>query len=290
MVSGRNFAPHSTSFMNHLTHRSSVILPRWQQQPTTLTLLENEVHVLCASLDPPSNQIDEMWQFLSADERDRAYSFRFFTDRHRFVAAHGQLRIILGQYMGVKPNHLRFHQTEYGKPYVVCEPGLRAPDFNMSNSHGLILYAFTNQRAVGVDVEYIRQELAEEQIAERFFSSGEVSALRSLPVELRVRSFFNCWTRKEAFIKAKGIGLSLPLDQFEVALSPEEPAALLKTGWDESETRRWCLHDLDVSPNFAAALAVEGHGHEIKCWQAEALNKSGTESALSETNQLAPDG
>lgn len=213
-----------------------------------------------------------MRQMLSSDELIRADGFKFRADSQRFIAAHGQLRIILGQYMEVKSDGLRFHQTEYGKPYVVCERSLPPPNFNMSHSHDLVLYAFANQRAVGVDVEYIRPELAEEQIAERFFSFREIHALRSLPVELRAKSFFNCWTRKEAFIKAKGMGLSIPLDQFDVTLLPGEPAALLKTIWDETEARRWSLHDIDVGQDFAAAIAVEGHDREIKYWRVEAVN------------------
>jgi 4'-phosphopantetheinyl transferase len=120
---------------------------------------------------------------------------------------------------------------------------------------------------VGIDLEYIRSDLAVEQIAERFFSRREIATLRALPIDLRTYAFFLCWTRKEAYIKARGEGLSLPLDQFDVSLIPGEPAALLNTQRDLYEVSRWSLQELTPAPGYAAALAVEGHGWHLACWQ-----------------------
>jgi 4'-phosphopantetheinyl transferase len=128
------------------------------------------------------------------------------------------------------------------------------------------LYAVTRAREVGIDVELIRSDLKIEQIAERFFSHHEIATLRALPTELRQSAFFRCWTRKEAYIKATGKGLSLPLDQFEVSLTPGEPAALLSTQPDPNEAQRWSLRELTPAPGYAAALAVEGHGWCLACW------------------------
>jgi 4'-phosphopantetheinyl transferase len=117
-----------------------------------------------------------------------------------------------------------------------------------------------------VDLECIRPDRSNEQIAEQFFSSLELAALCALPPGLRVEAFFNCWTRKEAYIKARGEGLTLPLDQFDVSLAPGEPAALLYTHDDPKEASRWSLQSLAPRPGYIAALAAEGHGWRIQCW------------------------
>jgi 4'-phosphopantetheinyl transferase len=120
---------------------------------------------------------------------------------------------------------------------------------------------------VGIDLEYIRSDLQVEQLAERFFSRREIATLRTLPPEVQRQAFFLCWTRKEAYLKARGEGLSLPLDQFDVSLIPGEPAALLSTQRDPYEVSRWSLQELTPAPGYAAALAVEGHGWGLACWQ-----------------------
>ncbi len=137
----------------------------------------------------------------------------------------------------------------------------------MSHSHGVALYAVTRDREVGIDLEFIRRDLEVEQIAERFFSRRETATLRALPTALREYAFFLCWTRKEAYIKARGEGLSLPLDQFDVSLIPGEPAALLSTQPDSDEALRWSLQELTLASGYVAALAVEGRGWSLSCWQ-----------------------
>jgi 4'-phosphopantetheinyl transferase len=139
--------------------------------------------------------------------------------------------------------------------------------FNLAHSHELALYAITRGREVGIDLERIRSNLVDEQIAERFFSPREVVVLRGLPTHRQREAFFNCWTRKEAYVKAKGQGLSIPLDQFDVSLAPGEPAALLSTQWHPQEASRWSLQKLNPGCGYVAALAVEGHDWQVKCWQ-----------------------
>jgi 4'-phosphopantetheinyl transferase len=129
------------------------------------------------------------------------------------------------------------------------------------------LYAVARGREVGIDLEFIRRDLEVEQIAERFFSRQEIATLRALPADLRRDAFFLCWTRKEAYIKARGEGLSLPLDQFDVSLIPGEPAALLSTRPDSDEALRWSLQELPLGSGYVAALAVEGRGRSFSCWQ-----------------------
>jgi 4'-phosphopantetheinyl transferase len=129
------------------------------------------------------------------------------------------------------------------------------------------LYAVARGREVGIDLEFIRRDLEVEQIAERFLSRQEIETLRAVPTDLRIGAFFLCWTRKEAYIKARGEGLSLRLDQFDVSLVPGEAAALLSTRPHSDEALRWSLQELTVPPGYVAALAVEGRGRSLSCWQ-----------------------
>jgi 4'-phosphopantetheinyl transferase len=187
----------------------------------------NEVHVWRASLDEFSPQRDNFLHTLAAEEQTRAERFYFQTDCGRFINAHGILRAILGLYLNRAPNCLSFCYSSYGKPALTRESGGDAIRFNMSHSRGVALYAVTRGREIGIDLEFIRSDLEVEQIAERFFSRSEIATLRALPTDLQKYAFFLCWTRKEAYIKARGEGLSLPLDQFDVSLIPGEPAELL---------------------------------------------------------------
>ena len=233
----------------------------------TPALGKDDVHVWRASLDPPASQVSSLRHTLAADELARAERYHFRQVRERFVVARGLLRAILSRYLGLEAGHLRFCYGPNGKPKLDKETGGGALRFNVTHSQGLALYAMTRGREVGIDIEAIHPELAREEIAEQFFSPREVAALRALPVALQPEAFFNCWTRKEAYIKARGAGLSLPLNQFDVSLVPGEPAALLSTEGDSLEAARWALRALDPGPGYAAALAVEGHDWRLKCWQ-----------------------
>jgi 4'-phosphopantetheinyl transferase len=228
------------------------------------------VHVWRTPLDLTELQVRSLWDTLAADECQRAERFFFEKDRTHFVVARGLLRILLGRYLRQDALHLRFTYGPHGKPTLATDTGGVALRFNVSHSHGLALYALTRGREVGVDVERIRPEIAQEKIAERFFSPREVTVLRGLPTPLQAPAFFACWTRKEAYIKAKGAGLTLPLDQFDVSLAPGEPAALLHTAWDLQEAAGWTLQDLAPAPGYRAAVAVAGHAWRLTCWDGPA--------------------
>jgi 4'-phosphopantetheinyl transferase len=234
----------------------------WRRPPERLALEREEVHVWRADLGLTAERIQKLWHTLSPDERERANRFRVQKERIRFIAARGALRDILSRYLGVQPGHVRFQYSAYGKPAL--GNGLESENlhFNLSHSHGLALYAVARGRAVGIDLEYMQANGTAEQIAERFFSPQEVSVLRALPEAIRTEGFFNCWTRKEAYIKARGEGLSLPLDQFEVSLTPGEPAKFLSM----PEAARWSLRALSPAPRYVAALVVEGHRWQIDYW------------------------
>lgn len=239
----------------------------WKSPPVALMLSSAEVHLWRAPLDLTAPCVQRLQCTLSTDELHRAERFYFQRDRRRFTVARGVLRSILSRYLGLEPQQLRFCYSPYGKPALVSTLNTARLYFNVSHSHELALYAVTYDRNIGVDVEHIRTNFACEDIAERFFSPQERAVLRCVPAQVKYEAFFNCWTRKEAYIKARGEGLALPLDQFDVSLAPGEPAALLATRWAPHEAARWALRELMPGPGYAAALAVEGYGWRLLCWQ-----------------------
>jgi 4'-phosphopantetheinyl transferase len=248
---------------------SKLSAPLWSLPPKTLLLGENEVHVWQASLELPSSQVQRLEHNLSEEELERAERFHFKRHRSHFIAARGLLRIILGSYLKTDPGNLRFRYGPKGKPELAGKTGQRPLRFNVSHSHGLALYAVTHDRRIGVDVERIRPDVAGEKIAERFFSPREAATLRELPASVRQEAFYTCWTRKEAYLKAVGEGITLRLDQFEVSVTPGEPAVLLSINGDPKEASYWSLKGLGPGPGYVGALAVKGHGWDLRCWRWE---------------------
>ena len=242
----------------------------WRTPPARLLLGKDEAHVWRVVLDQTTPVTQAFLRILSPDELERAARYHFQKDRDHFVVARGGLRTILSRYLNVEPARLLFCYDAYGKPSL-SEPSGRPPlRFNVSHAHGLALYGFTLDRRIGIDIEHIREDFASEQIAERFFSQREVAMLRALPVEMKTEGFFNCWTRKEAYIKAIGHGLSMPLDRFVVSLAPGEPAALLSVADNPQEAFRWSIKELTPDPGFVAAVVVEGHDWRLSCWRWDA--------------------
>jgi 4'-phosphopantetheinyl transferase len=230
----------------------------WLEPPESLSLTAGQVHVWRISLEQDDASLDRFRRTLAPEELDRAGRFRFERLQRHYVAGRGSLRDVLARYLSAKPEELRFSYNAYGKPALAGEESLQ---FNMSHSHEIALVAVTRDAAVGVDVEHVRADFARDEIARRFFSRMEVATFNSLAKEEQVAAFFRCWTRKEAYIKAIGKGLSQPLDGFDVTLAPGDAAALLRAGDDDTAT--WSFSDIDVGPGYASALAVEGSNPQI---------------------------
>ena len=227
----------------------------------------DEVHVWNASLDVPDDTIRNAWAILSPDEIARAEQLRIEKDRKRFVVARGILRKILSVILDVPPSVVRFETTSHGKPVLAAEYSRADIQFNLSHSHDLALYVVTQSRHVGIDLEYIR-EIDAVNVAEHFFSPGEYENLRRLPTDQQRAAFFTCWTRKEAYIKASGEGLARPLQSFEVSILPDNPE-LLWCADDPAEISRWSFENVSPCADYAATLAVEGHGWALSTchWQ-----------------------
>lgn len=232
-----------------------------------LELPTDEIHVWCASLDRPVSRFQRLKQLLSQDESMRAERFHFEQDRKRFIARYGILRTLCGRYLNVDPSRLVFCNGKNGKPILANEFDNSSLHFNLSYSDGIALYGFTREQQIGVDIERIYDISEMGQIAQRFFSKTENEILCSLPESKKKEAFFHCWTRKEAFIKAIGDGLSYPLHKFDVSLIPGEPARLLRIEGDSKRASRWSVQDLKPALGFVAALAIEGGRQRLRCWQ-----------------------
>jgi 4'-phosphopantetheinyl transferase len=223
--------------------------------PAPASLLQDQVHVWRAPLPAPASAIPGLARLLAADENERAGHIRSQALHNDFLFARGMLRTLLGGYLDIPHAELRFAYSSHGKPSLA--PPAHALSFNLSHTEGMVVFAFARQRRLGIDVEKIRRDFQVQPIAERFFSLTELLALRDLPEEQRHQAFFRCWTCKEAYIKARGEGLSHPLHQFDVAVSPAQPVALLSTRPDPGEADRWLLREVPLPSDHVAALAVE---------------------------------
>lgn len=241
-----------------------VIHQTWCQPPEELPWPHAEVHVWRTTLAWPELAAHRLEQCLAADERHKMQRFRFERDQRRYLVGRGLLRLLLGRYLDVVPQALRFETTAAGKPHLAS--GQRQLQFNLAHSGECVLIAIADGRAVGIDVEEIRDDFDTGEIAAHFFSANEQRELEALTGRLKIEGFFECWTRKEAYVKARGVGLSQPLDQFDVSLRPGEPARLIATRPDPAEATRWQLSGLDVADGYKAALAAEGQGWTLRFW------------------------
>ena len=226
----------------------------------------NRVHVWRVYLDLAKIQRESLLGMLSADEVERAGSFHFERDQKCFIVARGMLRKILGQYLGKNPHKLRFEYTSHGKPVLAGKPSHDALRFNLSHSGSFALYAITRGRNIGIDLEYKNDDVAVEQIAQRFFSKGEISSLERIHENKRNEVFFQYWTRKEAFLKATGQGLSFPMERVDVSLISGLSLSPITLLGDKRESSRWYVQDLFPGGGYAAAIAVEGGHCDLSCW------------------------
>ncbi len=233
--------------------------PAWSspQSASQEEMTTDDADIWRVSLDRTPGEIRLLFKSLSAEEQERADRLRFPVHRNRYIASRGFLRQILGGYIHIAAQEIRFLSGFHGKPQLNVFPGKTDLQFNLSHSHGLALYAVSRKQNIGIDVEYLGRACNALKIARRFFTPGEAEMIAGLPEKIRWRAFFTCWTRKEAFLKAKGVGLSIPLNRFAVSVLPEDPPVLLHAAWDREEHAKWQLFDIDPGRDYVATLAVE---------------------------------
>ena len=220
-----------------------------------MVLAYNAVHVWQTSLHISAARRDQFYTTLTPDERARADRFRFPEHRERFIAAHGALRDILSRYLDLYADQFTFSTTPHGKP-ALAAPEHAWLQFNLSHSGDLALIAVTRDRPVGIDVEQMIPPDNFPRLVEQFFSPNENAAFHALPESKRAAAFFAGWTRKEAYVKALGTGVSLPLDQFDVTMDPDAPARLLADRRHPHHVATWSLHTFTPAPAYLASLAI----------------------------------
>jgi 4'-phosphopantetheinyl transferase len=232
---------------------------QWSASLAPFAITPREIHVWRARLDCSEIISQRLETTLAPEEIARADRFLFPRDRHHFVVARGILRQLLASYLKSSPAALEFAYHPRGKPYLILQPADPPLVFNISHSHDLSLLAFSLGRELGVDVEFVRRDIASEEIAVRYFAPREVVELQSLPLAARAEAFFLCWTRKEAYIKALGDGLQIPLSSFTVSLTPSRPETL-----ESPDSPNWKLRSLSPAPNYSAAVVGQGQDWHLR--------------------------
>lgn len=241
----------STPEQNHPTFELPSNLP---------SLGKNDVHLWQTSLDYSEDELNQFDLLLAPDEKIRANRFHFLKDRIRYTAARGILRKILGAYLHLAPQKIIFTYNEHGKPTCLNHETLQ---FNLSHSKKNAVYAFAQNLRLGIDIEFVDQDTKVDSLAHRFFSSVEANQLQQMEGQKKIRAFFNGWTRKEAFAKALGLGLSYSLKKTVVSLDPQDPAKFMIIDDPQQDINNWSLYSLDQIPHYAAALVVEGKNHKL---------------------------
>ncbi len=238
----------------------------WQEAPTHPILQNDEVHLWCADLNVPENTYKMLAKYLNNEEQNRAARFIREQDRSHFIAARGILRNILSRYINIAPHNIEFEYGEKGKPSLILEQNQRKIYFNLAHSNHLAIYAITSINHLGIDIEYSKRNIEALDIAERFFSKNEIASLRVLPSAEQLSGFYKIWTRKEAFVKAIGVGLSHPLDQFSVDGSLDKSAIKLHTQ-NPSIKNDWYIYNVAISQEYVAALSLEDSNITMLKWR-----------------------
>lgn len=222
-----------------------------------MTQADVDLHIWWVLLDRPLMSTIDLFSILSPDERARADRFKFKLDRERFIARRGLLRVILADYLDVEPAQVRFSYGLHGKPALDMDLLDRCLQFNLSHSKNIALFAISQDCQLGIDVEFVRPIPDAASLAERFFSARESTILYSLPEEDRVEAFFRLWTCKEAYLKASGKGLTVPLANIDVSFLAREVAEPVNANGEYNELDRYSLELFQPAPGYMAALAVE---------------------------------
>jgi 4'-phosphopantetheinyl transferase len=236
-----------------------MFLGLFNKSPRNLHLRPNEIHVWWAALTHYDDRLSrKFYRILSLEEKKRAACFRFRKDRESFIIRRGTLRHILGSYLSLKPNQLHFSCGKHGKLELANTVSQGGIHFNVSHTQGCALYAFSINREVGVDIEYVRDIPEMKQIVQQFFSKSENAFFHTISASQRKEAFFSCWTRKEALIKAIGVGFHYSFDKLTVSMVSSEPTKLVEIRALEEERTQWSIQNLELTNRYKAAIAYKG--------------------------------
>lgn len=236
----------------------------WVTPHSMPQLTPHQPHIWCVPLQAEQEQLQQWWRLLSPDEQKKAERYRFEKNTRQYIQARGILRQLLGEYLDCSPDSIEFGYNTYDKPTLQPENKLK---FNVSHSGEMALLAFNWEDEIGVDIEDSTREIEIDVVAKHFFSPNEVNTLMALPLSEQQITFFNCWTRKEAIIKALGTGLAFPLNQFEVSMKVGSPARLLATHWDPEEAANWYMASFTPAENYIGAFAVRASVIDLQLYQ-----------------------
>jgi 4'-phosphopantetheinyl transferase len=256
-----------------LPMNTTMVAQRLERDRAPLRLDAREIHVWSIAIEPGSDAVPGLMALLSLSEQQRARRYIFESVQRRFIAARAALRVLVGSYLDMPAGTVSFAYGPSGKPHLTAPHDERL-HFNLSHSNGLALFAFCATEDLGIDVEWLHEVTSAEQIVRRMFCPEEAAEWFSLPDEQRRRGFFDCWTRKEAFVKALGRGLEVPLDSFRVAFRPGELASVR---WREDRQREtWSMFDVSPGGEYAAALAIRGRGWRVRRMVSDVFGASPT--------------
>ena len=230
----------------------------------SLNLVPHQVHLWFVDKKNHKDRLTSYWSILNELEKEKATKYRFEKDRDCSIIARGVIRMLLGNYLKIHPKDVKLKLGEFGKPFL---NELSDIQFNVSHSAETIVLAFIKKDKIGVDVEHTKRNIEVNTIAKQFFSKEEITALFSLDEKFQKQAFYNCWTRKEAFIKALGSGLSFPLDEFVVSLDSTKNAQLLETKWNLKEKENWTLKSFEPAKNYIGAFSVKGKVTDVQYWK-----------------------
>jgi 4'-phosphopantetheinyl transferase len=252
----------------------------WNNPPTNWQPTANRIDVWRTTIDHDTTALDHCYaNLITSDERKRADQFRISNRRNEFILGRAMVRHVLGKSLACDPITVTLTFEAKGKPFLEPAVDVNCVEFNLSHSHGLLLLAVTQTNPIGVDVEKMRVKTDCTKLATRYFSKNEVAALNQVPAKNQREAFFNCWTRKEAFLKATGKGISFGLDQFDVAFWPTADARLLATRFDESEAANWAMANIPIDSGYAASVCIKADSQADNsldiarwAWQCNALS------------------
>lgn len=247
--------------LGHVLACAGTVLSNWSAPEADLLLTDLDVHVWRAFPDSECAQPHLLEALLSDEERARASRYVFPRDRDRFLSTRGILRSLLSRYLGRPPSAIEFAYEPAGKPALRPLSSDPRISFNVSHSGAMAVYAFSSCRDVGIDVEAVRFNNTNQGLAERFFSTAERAELLSLPVEKRNEAFFRYWTCKEAYVKARGVGLGIPLNSFDVSLAHGRPERLAG-----DDSARWMLRSFRPAEGYVGAVVAEGKNWGLRFW------------------------
>ncbi len=228
---------------------------------TSYDLTNKQTNLHIQNLDQPQDIVDHYEALLSAQELEKAYRFVFPEHQRRYIVARGRLREILAEYTGESPTDITFEYGEHGKPTLANNQ--ETLYFNVSHSEEMAIYAINKTCELGVDIEHIKREVDLISVAERYFTENESQKILFQQGFDQTISFFNCWTRKEAILKALGQGLSFPLKDCEITVLPNEPAQVIQVEGHSDAAKQWSIHSFTPAENFIVAVVVMGACEEF---------------------------